>query len=228
MPMPVCIRRRNHLLTKMTCRDFSTKCSHRSADRSVAGGERTETLAHWFQRRWGVVLERVAARAHQLGVTNRYIEPERLGADRWAALLATRTRVGAAACVVDCGTAVTIDALDGDGVFRGGVILPGLSVQRASLHGATHGIRVSEGDTQTCFARTTADAVSAGTLYGLAGAIDRILDEQFESLGSGVRVLLTGGDAPVIAPRLRHAVELAPDLVLEGVWRIACAREVPA
>ena len=65
--------------------------------------------------------------------------------------------------------------------------------------------------------------MAAGTLFGLAGAIDRILDEQAALLGATPQVLITGGDAQPLRALLRHAVQHAPDLVLEGVARIARA-----
>jgi type III pantothenate kinase len=188
---------------------------------SVAGGARNEALAAWVARRWSLTLQWVTAQSSQLGVTNTYKEPARLGADRWAALIAARARLNGAACVVDCGSAVTLDALDAAGVFRGGAILPGLGLMRGALLAGTHGVRATEGDAGSCLAQATADGVAAGTLYGLAGAIDRILDEQAAALGVNPTVLITGGDGATLQPRLRHAAQIVPDLVLEGVARIA-------
>lgn len=188
---------------------------------SVAGAALTDTLAHWVQRRWNLDLLRFSARAMQCGVTNTYKDSAQLGADRWAALIAARVRVPGAACVVDCGTAVTVDALDASGAFRGGVILPGLALMRAALLQRTQGVSAAEGDTGSVLAHTTADGVAAGTLFGLAGAIDRILDEQAAALGASPQVLLTGGDAPAVQALLRHTTHLMPDLVLEGVARMA-------
>lgn len=188
---------------------------------SVAGNDRTQALAHWVQARWGRALETLTAQSAQCGVTNRYQEPEQLGADRWAALIAARARQPEAVCVVDCGTAVTVDALDANGVFRGGVILPGLALQHAALRRGTAGIWNTDGAGASCLAQNTGAAVAAGVLYGLAGAIDRVLDEQAIALGQSPQVLITGGDAAVLAPHLRHATVEVPQLVLEGVARMA-------
>lgn len=192
---------------------------------SVAGAARTTQLADWLQGRWGLTLELVAARASQLGVINSYHQPESLGADRWAAMVGARALMDGALCVVDCGTAVTIDALDATGVFRGGVILPGLSLMRSSLRHGTDGITAVPGVDDSCLARNTADAVAAGTLQGLAGAIDHVLDRQVDILGAGTAVFITGGDAPQLVPLLRHVPTHVPDLVLEGVARIAASGE---
>jgi type III pantothenate kinase len=187
----------------------------------VGGAAPQQLLADWLKTRWGLELERIRARPAQLGVTNSYQPPERLGADRWAALIGARARTTTAVCVVDCGTAITVDALDAAGIFRGGVILPGLVLQRAALTQGTQGIRETEGGTAHCLARTTADAVASGTLHGLAGAIDRIVDEQAQALGSAPQVFLTGGDGARFQTLLRHTSTPVPDLVLEGVARIA-------
>jgi len=188
----------------------------------VAASGHLQTLALWVQRRWDLELQRIGARAVQLGVTNTYKDPSRLGADRWAALVAARARLSGAVCVVDCGTALTIDALDGNGVFRGGVILPGLSMMRDALL-RTQGVREVLGDAGSALAQSTADGVAAGTMLGQAGAIDRILDEQAVLLGTTPQTLITGGDALPLCALLRHVAQYTPDLVLEGVARIACA-----
>jgi type III pantothenate kinase len=189
---------------------------------SVAASGHLQTLERWVQRRWGLELQSVVTRAAQLGVTNAYRDPARLGADRWAALVAARARLPGAICVVDCGTALTIDALDRNGVHRGGVILPGLALMRdALLH--TQGVREVLGNAESPLAQSTADGVAAGTLFGLAGAIDRILDEQAALLGDTPQILITGGDAQPLLALLRHSVQHTPDLVLEGVARIARA-----
>jgi type III pantothenate kinase len=194
---------------------------------SVAGAARTDTLAHWVQRRWNLDLLRFSARAVQCGVTNTYKDPTQLGADRWAALIAARTRVPEAVCVVDCGTAITVDALDPKGVFRGGVILPGLALMRDVLLQRTQGVCEAQGDTGSVLAHTTADGVAAGTLFGLVGAIDRVLDEQEALLSAVPQVLITGGDAPPLLALLRHAHRHVPDLVLEGVARMVRAGDAP-
>jgi type III pantothenate kinase len=194
---------------------------------SVTSAARTAQLEAWLQARWGVRLQRITAQSQALDVTNSYAEAARLGADRWAALVAARARRAGAVCVVDCGTAVTVDALDAAGVFRGGVILAGLAPARAALLERTDGLRVPDGAGGSCLARTTADAIAAGSLYGLAGAIDRVLDEQAAALGVAPAVLITGGDAPLLQPLLRHAAEPAPELVLEGVACLARAGAAP-
>ena len=188
---------------------------------SVADEATTATLGHWVHSRYGLTLVRMAVRAAQCGVTNRYDRPEQLGVDRWAALIGARARTTQAVCVVNGGTAVTIDALDSHGVFQGGVILPGLGLQRTALLRSTHGIKEVEGDSRSCLARNTADAVAAGTLQGLAGAIERVVAEQARALNAKLKVFLAGGDSAQLSPLLRFEHESTPHLVLEGLYRMA-------
>ena len=199
---------------------------HRVVVANVAGAEARQGLQSWVQRHWPAArLHFVVAVAAQLGVKNGYREPAQLGSDRWAALIGARQRVTGAVCVVDCGTAITLDALDAAGEFAGGVILPGITLARDALRARAPGIAAAEGDDSSCFARSTAAGVAAGTLYGAAGAMERIVAEFGARLGKDMHVLLTGGDAPRLRPLLHGrwvgATEAVPDLVLQGLARIA-------
>ena len=69
----------------------------------------------------------------QCGVSNSYVDPAQLGCDRWAALIGARQLGGGPAVVVNAGTALTVDALTDDGVFVGGIIIPGAELMRAGL-----------------------------------------------------------------------------------------------
>lgn len=188
---------------------------------SVADQERCGVLTQWIARRWSLAAKLLEPQREQAGVKNLYRDPAQLGADRWAALIGARQMTQTAACVVDCGTAITVDALSPDGEFRGGVILPGLALMRRSLAQGTSGIVVASGDDSSCMSLSTADGVAAGTLFGLAGAIDRLILEQRRSVGRELSVFVTGGDAPIIAAKLQSAFTEVPDLVLRGLARVA-------
>jgi len=188
---------------------------------SVSQPQRLQTLEQWVRARWLLTPLIVRSRTEQLGVKNRYREPEQLGADRWAALIGARGLTSSAACVVDCGTAVTVDALSAEGEFLGGVIFPGLQLLRDGLARGTVGIRITDGSEVDCLARSTADGVAAGTLFGLVGAVERLIHEYRRTLGDSMQVLLTGGDGPRLAPRMSAAFTPVPDLVLRGLARIA-------
>lgn len=188
---------------------------------SVAAETTRRALEQWIRDRWAVPVHRVQAQRRQLDVMNTYREPAALGADRWAALLGARGFTTHACAVVDCGTAVTLDVLSAEGVFVGGVIFPGLRLLRQSLGAGTAGIGAMEGDDSSCLARTTADGVAAGALFGLAGAIERCLREQERALGETLEIFMTGGDAALLALHLARPALEVPDLVLKGLARVA-------
>ena len=78
---------------------------------SVAGDDYDKSVHTWVKRRWKLAPEFLRSTRSQCGVTNAYKEPERLGNDRWAYLLAARAASRAPSVIVDCGTAITVDAL---------------------------------------------------------------------------------------------------------------------
>jgi len=188
---------------------------------SVTTPERVTRLEQWLKVRWGIEARRLSASTSALGVTNGYAQPERLGADRWAALVAARAqRAGAVlrgGCRyrghrrrARCGRRVPRRRDPaGPGAATGGAA----TRHREGRRGAVRHRQL--------LARDTAAAVAGGTLYGLAGAVDRILDEQAQALGASPAVLVTGGDGARLLPLLRHAAEPVPDLVLRGVARLS-------
>ncbi len=196
---------------------------HRVLVANVSGAERARELASWVRQHWALTVEFLQAGRNQLGVTNTY-DPAQLGADRWAALIAVRGLYPGPACIVDCGTAVTLDALAADGIYLGGVILPGTTLMRRCLLSGTAGIRSAEGRDDSCLAHNTADAVAAGTAFGLVGAITRIAEEFRPVLGATMQVIVSGGGAGQLvarlAGRLGPLIE-EPDVVLRGLLRVA-------
>lgn len=187
---------------------------------SVSSPKRLRTLEHWIHAHWSVTVSIARTQANQLGVINRYQKPEQLGVDRWVALIGARGLTSSAVCVVDCGTAVTVNALAASGEFLGGVVFPGLRLLRHSLVRGTHAIDDTEGDDKNCLARSTADGVAAGTIYGLTGAIERLIDEFQQILGDTMETVMTGGDAKLLSARLHVKTRHVPDLVLKGLARI--------
>lgn len=188
---------------------------------NVSSPQRLRALEQWVQMHWAITPLIVHTQTEQLGVRNQYRQPEQLGTDRWAALIGARGLVSGAVCVVDAGTAVTVDALSAQGEFLGGTVFPGLRLLRESLVRGTAGISAATGNAADCLARSTADGVAAGTLHGLAGAAERLIEEYRRTLGEKMQVLLTGGDAPELAALLRVPHTPVPDLVLKGLARIA-------
>lgn len=107
---------------------------------SVAGHSVRAALAHWIQQTWAIDAEFAAPSAAAFGVRNAYAEPERMGADRWVAMIAARALTGQTSYIVDCGTAVVRRALAADGQHLGGVIFPGIRLMREALYRETRQI----------------------------------------------------------------------------------------
>lgn len=162
----------------------------------------------------------VVARREQCGVKNGYGRPEQLGSDRWAALIAAWHLYRSACLVVNAGTALTADALSDDGVFLGGIIVPGPALLREALAGKTAGIGPEAGEFRR-FPANTADAVHSGALQALAGAVERMAVELENSVRRPPRVLLTGGAAHLLPGLLNRPVRLGDNLVLQGLIHIA-------
>lgn len=160
-----------------------------------------------------------SARA-QCGVRNSYDDPAQLGCDRWAALIGARRLHGGPAVVVDAGTALTADALTGDGVFVGGIIVPGADLMRRALAEHTAALKPQPGKF-SFFPNTTGDAIMSGAINSLAGAIERMA-RFLEEAGQPQPVcVLSGGGAALLEPYLNLEVKVVDNLVLEGLLAIA-------
>ncbi len=157
----------------------------------------------------------------QCGVRNSYDDPAQLGCDRWAALIGARRFYGGPAVVVDAGTALTADALTGDGVFVGGIIVPGAELMRKALAEHTAALKPQPGKF-SFFPSTTGDAIMSGVINALAGAIERMARFLEEAGQPQPACVLSGGGAALIEPYLNLEVKVVDNLVLEGLLTIAC------
>lgn len=163
------------------------------------------------------------------GVTNGYAQPTQLGADRWAALIGARALQPGAVLVVMAGTATTIDLLDERGVFRGGLILPGLALMRQALAKNTAALPEASGHF-SLLPINTGDAIVSGALDATLGAIERMA-RRFASTGAAPALhypggtfgnfccLLSGGAAGELLPHFDLPVRPIEHLVLEGLLR---------
>ncbi|WP_027962337.1 type III pantothenate kinase [Halomonas halodenitrificans] len=176
-----------------------------------------ETVALLRQRVGAVYVARSSPEA--LGVTNGYIEPERLGVDRWLGVLAGYQQVGAC-CAVDCGSAITIDFVLPGGRHLGGYILPGLRLMKESLKLGTRNVAIdpdSEPEELLTPGRRTVKAVNHGIYMAAVSAINRVYAEVCDSEGVALPLMLTGGDARVVARGLQVPHAVWPDMVYGGL-----------
>lgn len=167
----------------------------------------------------------IAGRDLPCPLTNRYPDPKTLGADRWVAALAAH-RVFGDAIVVDCGTALTVDAVTAAGVFLGGCIAPGLRTMGAGLAARAPALPPLAPEAVPVLpAVTSPDAVNAGTILGFCGMVERLIDDLRAATGlRSARCALTGGEAPVFARHGRALAELMPDLVHQGLRWLSHSR----
>lgn len=188
---------------------------------SVASSAIDRSLETCVRRLWSVVPEWMPARREGWGVRCAYADPESMGADRWAMLVAARHRSPRGACVVSCGTAVTVDLLDETGRHLGGVIMPGVALMRRSLSENTARIAPAPGRV-TSLPDNTPDAVATGTVLAAACTVDRLFAELRDSGSPHAECLLSGGDAEEVRGLMAHEALAASALVLEGLAVMAC------
>lgn len=153
----------------------------------------------------------------QCGVRNGYDDPSQLGVDRWVALIGAYGLHGGSCVVANAGTATTVDVLDESGVFRGGIILPGIELMRRALAHGTAGLTLHAGAI-TEYPRTTADAIESGCMQAQLGAVER----QFAKIAGapGAICMVSGGAGAPLYEALQLPKRLIGNLVLEGLARI--------
>lgn len=168
---------------------------------------------------WGLPVVWLAVADQACGVRNHYQLPG-LGADRWASVIAAHRWLNingeGAALAVNVGTAITIDGVTAAGDYLGGSILPGLYLMRAALASQTAQLPMAEGAVQA-WPRCTVDAISTGVVDAACGAIERLAAR----LPGPVQLLLSGGDAEIVAAHLPATVQKVENLVLDGLQVIA-------
>jgi type III pantothenate kinase len=169
----------------------------------------------------------VVARAFQCGVRSSYADPAQLGSDRWAALIGAWHLFHRGCAVVNVGTTLTVDALTGEGVFLGGIIVAGPDLMRSALARHTAQLRIEDGAFRY-FPDTTADAIMSGAVNALAGSVERMVRFMSEAGASSPLIVLSGGGAGLIASRLNGAAEVVDNLVLEGLRRIGLENDAGA
>jgi type III pantothenate kinase len=185
----------------------------------VAGQDVEQALTEWIRNKWSIDPVFLRTTSELGGVYNMYPRPEEHGADRWAALLGAKKLYDFSVCIIDVGTAITVDLMDAGGVHRGGRIMPGLDLMRKSLLQNTVGVGEVIGDCPG-FAINTADAVTSGIWHMLQAGLIEVCVSAKERLGDDMRVIITGGMAEKMLPFLEsvEGVHLEPHLVLYGLY----------
>lgn len=181
----------------------------------VMGASHEAAIAEAVRARCGATPGFARSEAARDGLVSAYVEPQRLGVDRWLSMLALWAETRAAFRVVNAGTALTFDAVDGAGRHLGGLIAPGLRTAQNAVRGTTRfELRADNASYTEGLGQDTEGCVRQGALHACAGLIERAA-----RLGEGPCVI-TGGDAPALLPHLAGWT-LRPNLVLEGLLAYA-------
>lgn len=188
---------------------------------NVAGDAFAQSLSRWLMEYWQVGVEYVTVEQGRQGLEIAYPQPQLFGIDRWLALIAARRLHPGAVCVIDCGTAVTIDAVDAAGRHRGGVIVPGLTLMQQSLlqrsEGVSRGLGPVADVEHSLLGCDTRSGVELGALYAVTGAIEHALVRIKAEMIQPITSIITGGDAEKIVAETTADCLHEPHLVLQGL-----------
>jgi type III pantothenate kinase len=187
---------------------------------SVVDAAREQAVAMQVHARFGLDITWLRTPASACGVRNAYPEPQRLGVDRFLAMVAAHA-AGAGNCVlVGVGTALTLDALTAAGQHLGGLIAPGPRLMQQALLGATAQVRPRSEGVLVDAADNTSDAVASGCWQAAAALVERFVARMAPRFGEAPSVRLDGGDAAGLAPLLDLPASMVEHGVLHGlaVW----------
>jgi len=192
---------------------------------NVAGKAIRERLHHMLRsiQTAPIALEWFSSMAELAGIRNSYRNPAQLGCDRFAAMIGARALFPAQPLIVaTCGTATTVDAITADGLFIGGMILPGLGLMASSLaRNTAHLPQVAQDSLSfNPFALSTNDAIMNGCIAAQTGAIEHAVALHAKR-SDNVQCVLSGGAAVSIAPHLSVSHQIVDNLVLVGLHAVA-------
>ncbi len=194
----------------------------------VVAGEGVKRRVEEQLELWDVEPRWVVSSREACGLTNGYDHPNRLGVDRWVAMIGARHRVLAQGrprpvLVVMVGTAVTVDAVDASGHFLGGLILPGFGLMLRALEMGTAGLKAPTGEAVD-FPTNTSDALMSGGADALAGAVERMYRKLRQRTGEEPALVMSGGAAVKLAPITELPFETVDTLIFDGLLQLQSRR----
>ncbi len=184
---------------------------------SVVDDAREQRVAAVLRQAFDSAPEWLRTPASACGVRNAYAEPQRLGVDRFLAMVAAHAAHREPCVLASAGTALVLDALAANGRHLGGLIAPGVQLMQRSLLDATALVRPQRPGDILQLADNTADAVTSGCWQAAAALIERFHAQMRPRLGGEPALILDGGDAPRLAPLLSLPVQVGQDSVLRGL-----------
>jgi type III pantothenate kinase len=193
---------------------------------SVVDPRTTAALVETAEEVVGLRARHIASTEPMPNLHTGYAKPQQLGVDRLLAMAAARVLTRQSLCVVDAGTAVTIDFVDPDGQHLGGFILPGQRMARDALLANTSIPRDAAIDEQAVLGRDTPTAVALGMRYAVAGIVERFTVGHAALFPSQpVQIVIGGGDADRLRDLLPEPCAQLDHLVLRGLAAVAAAGE---
>ena len=215
-------------IEKLAEGDWSAIASPRWVLGCIVAGDAVKRRVEEQLEQWDVTPQWVVSSAAEAGLTNGYDHPARLGSDRWVAMIGARQRLMQQGPVRPCvvvmvGTAVTVEAIDAQGRFLGGIILPGHGIMLRALESGTAGLHVPTGEVRD-FPTNTSDALTSGGTFAIAGAVQRMVENLQKHCGQTPVVYMTGGAGWKMAPSMSTPCELVDSLIFDGLLEIANKR----
>ncbi|MDA8048653.1 MAG: type III pantothenate kinase [Rhodospirillales bacterium] len=175
-------------------------------------------------RDWFSVEPLVAWAGLDWGFAIRVDNPGEVGADRLLNALAAHQLYGGPLMVIDFGTATTFDVVDADGGYHGGVIAPGINLSIEALHRAAAQLpRIGIGRPQSVIGRSTVPAMQSGIYWGYVGLVEGLVSRIRAEFPTPLKVLATGGLAPLFAEATSLIERVDLELTLHGL-RLLAAR----
>jgi type III pantothenate kinase len=199
-------------------------------ERAVIGTVVPAALYHLRRlcRDWFSVEPLVARANLDWGFAIKVDSPDEVGADRLLNSLAGHQLYGGPLVVIDFGTATTFDVVDADGAYLGGIISPGINLSIEALHKAAARLpRIGIGRPQAVIGRSTVPAMQSGIYWGYVGMIEGLVARIRAEYGHPLKVLATGGLAPLLAEGTTVIERIDPDLTLDGLRLLAARNAAP-
>ena len=191
---------------------------------NVSGPRMADIARAAMKQSWQIEPEFVVSTAMAGGVRSAYPQPEKLGTDRWLAIIGAHALERGAVCTVSIGTAMTIDGVDAAGRHLGGVIVPGPDLMVSSLLRNTSDIaqRAQGGAAiESLFADNTLGAIRQGAEHALSALVERAVGVMQRTLGENPKLLITGGASSRLEKAIALPYRVVPDLVLRGLAVLA-------
>lgn len=189
----------------------------RFAISNVAAPALTLAWQHAAQKNWDISPYIAKTQAELNGLKNSYTDPEALGVDRWLAMLGAWFPRKKTVCVIDAGSALTIDYVTKNGQHRGGLIMPGFRLLAESLTQKTHALEAPASPQLSGLADNTQSAIQSGCSQFFVQGVAGILQQLEQENRGQIEYIITGGDAAFLTEHLPFTLHYEPELVLHGL-----------